>query len=194
MRPRIVPALDLEPLQPGFWTALFGNDRPVTVEIGPGKGESLIRLSRSERERNFFAIERSHALARSIGTRLHELGLRNARIVAGDAACILALLPDGCVARYLVQFPDPWWKRRHWRRRLWTPLFVAQIRRTLVPSGEVELLTDVKEYFDLAQRYLDADGGLQAVTREIASDVSTDFARKAVRRGARIQRSVHRRR
>jgi tRNA (guanine-N7-)-methyltransferase len=194
VRSKTIPALDLEPLKAGFWTTIFGNAHPVTVEIGPGKGESLIYHSRTERERNFFAIERSHSLARSVGSRLIELGLRNARIIPGDAACILGLLPDACVARYMVQFPDPWWKRRHWPRRLWTPSFVAQIRRTLVPHGEVELVTDVDEYFDLAQSHLDADGGLEAVARGISADVSTDFARKAVRRGATIQRSVHRRR
>jgi tRNA (guanine-N7-)-methyltransferase len=181
-------------LKPGFWTVIFGNDHPVTVEIGPGKGESLIRLSRTERERNFFAIERSHSLARALEDRLRELDLRNARVVAGDAACILALLPDACVARYLVQFPDPWWKRRHWRRRIWTAPFVADVRRTLMLHGEVELVTDVEEYFDLAQRLLDADSGLETLTWEVSTDVSTDFARKAVRRGATIRRSVHRRR
>lgn len=190
----MAPVLDLAPLKAGFWKEIFGNDFPVTVEIGPGKGESLIRLARTNRQRSFFAIERSYALARSIENRLRELDLRNARVMAGDAACILALLPEACVDRYLVQFPDPWWKRRHWRRRLWTPSFVAQIRRTLVSDGEVELVTDVDEYFDLAQSQLDADAGLELVARAISADVSTDFARKAARRGATIQRSVHRRR
>lgn len=193
-RSETIPALDLEPLRPGLWKQIFGDDHPVTIEIGPGKGESLVRLSRSEREHNFFAIERSHSLARHIDTRLRQLGLRNARVIAGDAACILTLLPDACVARYLIQFPDPWWKRRHWRRRLCTPPFVGQVRRTLIPHGEVELVTDVGEYFDLAQLHLDADGGFEVVAREASRDVSTDFARKALRRGATIRRSVHRRR
>jgi tRNA (guanine-N7-)-methyltransferase len=193
-RSKIVPALDLAPLQPGFWASIFGNDHPVTVEIGPGKGESLIHLARTERERNFFAIERSFTSARSIHDRLHELGLRNAHVIAGDAGCILALLPDACVAGYLIQFPDPWWKRRHWRRRLWSSAFVADIRRTMVPHGEVELVTDVEQTFDLAQRHLDADDGFEPVTREISNDASTDFARKALRHGATIRRSVHRRR
>jgi tRNA (guanine-N7-)-methyltransferase len=184
----------MDPLQAGFWTVVFGNSHPVTIEIGPGKGETLIHLSRSERQRNFFAIERSHALARSIDNRLRELDLRNARLIAGDAACILALLPDACVARYLIQFPDPWWKRRHKRRRLLAPSFVAEIRRTLVSQGEVELVTDVEEYFKLAQSHLDAEADLELVTREISTDVSTDFARKAVRQGAAIRRSIHRRR
>jgi tRNA (guanine-N7-)-methyltransferase len=169
---------------------IFANPHPVTIEIGPGKGETLIHRARTERERNFFAIERSHALARSIDNRLHELDLRNARAIAGDATCILALLPDACVAGYLIQFPDPWWKRRHKRRRLLTPPFVAEMRRTLVLHGEI----DVQEYFDLAQCHLEANEGLESVTREISTDVSTDFARKAVRYGATIRRSVHRRR
>jgi tRNA (guanine-N7-)-methyltransferase len=193
-RPPVALALDLEPLKPGFWVGIFGNDHPVTVEIGPGKGESLIRMSRTERHLNFFAIERSHSLARALGRRLHELDLRNARIIPGEATCILTLLPDACVARYSVQFPDPWWKRRHWSRRLWTPPFVAEVRRTLVRSGEVELVTDVGEYFELAQSQLDAESGLEPVAREVSTDLTTDFARKAARRGATIQRSVHRRR
>ena len=76
-QPAVVPALDLEPLKPGFWTAIFGNDHPVSLEIGPGRGETLIRESRAERERNFFAIERSRSSALSLDKRIGALWHRS---------------------------------------------------------------------------------------------------------------------
>ncbi len=120
--------------------------------------------------------------------------LRNARVVNGDATCVLDLLPDACVAGYFVQFPDPWWKRRHHRRRVWTGPFVALLRGTLMPGGTIELITDVPDYFALAQKLLDADPELERVTAGPYEGAATAFARKARARGATIHRSVHRRR
>lgn len=176
------------------WQQIFGNDRPVAVEIGPGRGDFLLAGARRDPARNFYAIERSAARARAIDAKLTRDGLQNARVVSADATCLIELLPATSVAAFYVQFPDPWWKRRHHRRRVWTPRFVAALRRALVADGTVELTTDVGDYFALAQRYLAADPGLEVVTIGHPTDLRTSFARKAAQRGAMIYRSVHRRR
>lgn len=184
----------LAPLPADCWRQIFGNDRPVAVEIGPGRGEFLLASAQRAPAHNFYAIERSAARTRAIAAKLARGGVDNASVLWADAGCVIDLLPESCVAAFHIQFPDPWWKRRHQRRRLWTPRFVAALCRALVPNGTVELLTDVGDYFALAQACLDAEPRLELVTMAAPVEVQTSFAHKARRRGAVISRSVHRRR
>lgn len=175
-----------------LWTAVFDNDRPVRIEVGPGRGEFLLHTAREDPEHNYFAIERSRGRTRDIEKRLGKRpDLSNARVVNGDAACVLALLPDASVDGYYVLFPDPWWKIRHHRRRLLTPEFVATLRRTLVVGGAIQMATDVLGYFEVAQQYLDADPGLERKESGVSASPSTSFSRKAERAGAVTYRSVH---
>jgi tRNA (guanine-N7-)-methyltransferase len=174
------------------WQQIFGNDRPVAIEIGPGRGEFLLTSARAAPERNFFAIEHSQSRTREISARLATTGLTNARVVSGDAVCLVDLFPPASVAAFYVLFPDPWWKRRHEKRRLWTPRFVTGIRRALIPGGTVELVTDVRDYFELAQSHLDADPALLRVSVGTLAEMQTSFARKATARGVALHRSVHR--
>lgn len=184
----------LRPLPSDCWRQIFANDRPVAVEIGPGRGEFLLASARTDPGRNYFAIEHSAARTREIAARLARAGADNARVLGGDAACLIELFPESSVVAFYVLFPDPWWKRRHHKRRLWTPRFVAALRRALVHGGTIELVTDVGEYFAAAQACLDGDAELAAVTLGHPERLQTSFARKALQRGALLYRSIHRRR
>lgn len=177
-----------------LWQGVFGNANPVWVEIGPGRGEFLLDTARKSPERNYFGIERSGSSARRIEARIAYLGLANARVVRGDATCVIATLPDACVAGYYLLFPDPWWKRRHWRRRVLTPAFVSDLRRTLEPGGLIHFVSDVHDYFLLARSHLDADPELESTDEIRALSIFSGFARKAKLRGAPLYASVHRRR
>lgn len=176
------------------WQRIFTNDRPVVVEIGPGRGEFLVASARRDPARNFYAIERSASRTREIAARVARSGVDNARVIAGDAACLIERFPAGSVSAFHVLFPDPWWKRRHFKRRLWTPPFVAALALALARHGTVELVTDVGEYFALAREHLDAEPRLEPVLVGEAEALETSFARKARQRGATLHRSVHRRR
>lgn len=193
-RAQFAVALDTGPLGRDLWHEIFANQLPVWVEIGPGGGEFLIAVARQHDQRNFFAIERSASRASAIERRIQRTGIENARVLNADASCVLPLLPEACVAGYFVQFPDPWWKRRHGRRRLWTQEFVAALPRTLIGGGTIEMVTDVEEYFSVAQSHLGAESALECVVAGSAEYTATSFARKALARGDSIYRSVHRRR
>jgi tRNA (guanine-N7-)-methyltransferase len=182
---------DLAPLRPDFWQEIFGNANPIAVEIGPGLGEFLITAAVRRRDRNFFAIERSSSRAAHIEQRLLDKRLTNARVLRGDATCVLTILPDACVGTYYVQFPDPWWKRRHYRRRLMTGSFVAELRRTLRPGGTIELITDVEEYYELAVAALDADTGLELLSTDLDLMTATSFSRKAHQRGWHLRACIY---
>jgi tRNA (guanine-N7-)-methyltransferase len=178
-----------------FWQAIFGNDNAVTIEIGPGRGEFLLEAARANPHRNFYGIEHSRRRAAETLRRIDVLGLPNARVLLADATCVIGLLPDACVESYIVLFPDPWWKRRHHRRRLFTETLVDLLVRTLVPGGTVHLVTDVEDYFQIAQGLLQSHCELQSLPFELSwPGERTSFARKARARNAPIFASTHQRR
>src|SRR5215470_14283854 len=118
---------------PELWNSLFSNDLPTEVEIGPGTGTFLISAAGRVPPRNLFAIEHARGRATRLQAAIARAGLRNVRVIAADATCVVStLIPAESVAAYHIYFPDPWWKRRHHRRRLLTPAFAGALARTLV--------------------------------------------------------------
>lgn len=134
-----------QPLElPVPWDAIFGNDHPVEVEIGPGRGELLLAAAAATPTANFFAVEHGARAAAAIMSAARARALANVRVVAGDARCVIArLIPARSVAVYRVFFPDPWPKTRHRRRRLMTDGFAAALARTLVGGGVLHLASDL---------------------------------------------------
>ncbi len=175
-----------------FWREIFGNDRPVEVEIGPERGTFLLAAAARHPERNYFGIERSGSRFRRLEAAIARAGLANARAIHADAACVLRhLLPDSCVAAFHVYFPDPWWKRRHHRRRLLTRELGQHLVRTLEPGGFVFVVTDVEETFRTAREvFCDGCGMEEAPLPAPPIPVQTAFEHKAHRRGAALQRAV----
>ena len=127
-----------------LWFAVFGNHRPVELEIGPGRGEVLLAWAAAAPATNFFAIERSSRAAEALRAAAARRRLSNARVVAGDAQCVLAhCVPDESVNAHHVYFPDPWPKTGHRHRRLLGGGFARHLLRTLVPGGAVHLASDL---------------------------------------------------
>ena len=125
------------------WVSVFGNDGPVEVEIGPGRGERVLAAAAAHPAVNFFAIELRGGVAEALADRAARLGIGNLRVVAGDVRWISRLVGDASVAAYHVHFPDPWPKTRHRERRLATPAFACEIARTLVAGGAVHVASDL---------------------------------------------------
>jgi tRNA (guanine-N7-)-methyltransferase len=144
-RPRAL--LDCEDyflIEPG---SLFVREAPLEVELGAGRGEFILGRAAAMPERNFLAVELSLPLAQLLARRAGDLNLHNLLIVRADARSMVNLfLPSACVSAYHIYFPDPWPKARHFKRRLFSPLFVANLCRTLVPGGLLKVATDVHEY------------------------------------------------
>ena len=130
------------------WAAVFGNASPVEVEVGPGRGDTLLAAAAAHPTRNYFGIERVAAAAARIEALAAVRALSNVRVVTGDARCIVDLIADASVSAYHIYFPDPWPKTRQRHRRLGTPAFAAAVTRTLVPGGAVHLLSDLQPLVD----------------------------------------------
>ena len=122
-----------------------GAARPVEVEIGPGRGGFLFeRLATADTA--LIGLEIRRKWATIVDTRLRErgYGLR-ARVFAEDAKVAIPRFPDACVSAVFVNFPDPWWKRRHNKRLVVAKDLMDSLQRVLIPRGELFVQTDVVE-------------------------------------------------
>jgi tRNA (guanine-N7-)-methyltransferase len=154
--PKIDPTLDLSrhfldplPLTPQLdQMALFGRVAPLEIEVGSGKGLFLAGAAQAHPERNFLGIEVAYKYARYAAARLARQELANARMICGDALARFAIwVPSQSLNAIHVYFPDPWWKKKHRRRRVMNAPFLRDVVRTLVAGGTLHFWTDVEEYF-----------------------------------------------
>src|SRR5436190_7290565 len=154
--PKIDPALDLsahfreaEELPVPFDAAnLFGRSAPLEVEVGSGKGLFLASASQAYPERDYLGVEIGFKYARFAAARLAKLKIPNAKAVCGDALALFhSWVPSGSLSAVHVYFPDPWWKKRHRRRRVMNEAFLKDVERTLLSGGSLHFWTDVEEYF-----------------------------------------------
>jgi tRNA (guanine-N7-)-methyltransferase len=190
---KIDPQLDLSrhlklPAElPRPWDAadLFDRLAPLEVEVGSGKGLFLQTGAATNPAHDFLGIEVATKYARVAAARLARCGLANAVMVHGDAQPLFAdLLPDVSLAAVHVYFPDPWWKKRHEKRRVLNERFVRQVERVLVSGGSLHYWTDVRDRFDATLELLAAKtslvGPLDVAERPAAHelDYRTHFERR----------------
>lgn len=147
----------------GRWKEVFGNDNPVYIEIGMGKGQFLTEMAARHPDRNYIGIERySSVLLRAV-ERLDKLeadsrALKNIRFICMDAAQIGEVFEKGEVRGIYLNFSDPWPKKRHARRRLTSREFFSRYDQVLAPEGRVEFKTDNQDLFRFSLEEADEAG------------------------------------
>jgi tRNA (guanine-N7-)-methyltransferase len=130
----------------------------LTVDLGFGRGELLLDLAGAEPQSAFLGVEYSHKRVLKLARRLARTKLRNLRLVCARAEAIVEdRLPEGFVHAFWINFPDPWPKKRHHRRRLIQPGFVAQLARRLEPGGALHVATDHPGYAEAIAEVLEAE-------------------------------------
>ena len=150
------PALD--------WPAVFGRVAPIEVDVGFGKGLFLIDRALTTPTVDVLGFEHRLSLVSKAQGRIEKLRIPNARAMDGEAYNrITVCFAPASVSRFYVFFPDPWWKRRHHKRRLWTEEFAGLLTDRLVPGGEIFAQTDVLEYAEYVLALLDGTPGLRNV-------------------------------
>ena len=129
------------------WGELFGNGNPLNLEIGFGVGNFIIEMGIREPNENFIGIDFYHKGIRKVITRIAKYEICNARIVYGDAKEKIPLLfaPEE-LNRVYINFPDPWPKKKHHKRRLIKPNFIKSLAEKLKCGGEIHIATDHEAY------------------------------------------------
>ena len=162
------------------WKRDFGRAAPLELEIGPGRGAFALDHAARHPEIDLVVIESRRSDCELIRARALKRGLRNLMVLHGDARLLLPrLFPPRSLAGLHVQFPDPWWKRRHYKRRLVDVDFAVQARRLLAPGATVDFRTDVAAYAREGERtWLQA--GFERLPDEPPEVLSTRERRYAV--------------
>jgi len=174
------------------WKALFGNDHPVEIEVGFGKGMFLMNAGATWPGANFLGIEIERKYVMLTAGRLAKRHIANVRLACTDARWLL----KECAAAESVQavhvyFPDPWWKQRHQKRKLFTADFAGQCARVLVAGGTLHFVSDVEEYFEATCAILAEQRVLRRMpSAPEAAGFSTSFERKYLKEGRTIYRAA----
>jgi tRNA (guanine-N7-)-methyltransferase len=171
--------------QPWAPDVLFHHNAALEVEVGSGKGLFLHSAATAIPHHNFLGIEIATKYARFAAAKLAKSKLANAVMVHGDAHRLFReLFPDASLAAIHVYFPDPWWKKRHHKRRVMNDWFVQEIERTLLTNGSLHFWTDVRERYDEILELIAANtklvGPLEVPERQAEHDLDyrTHFERR----------------
>lgn len=154
-------AIKNEKEQKGKWQELFGNDKPIYIEIGMGKGQFLLTLAKQNPDINYVGIEKySSVLLRALEKFDTEefCELKNIRFICMNAFELPDVFEYGEVAKIYLNFSDPWPKSRHARRRLTSTTFLAQYDKVLAKEGVVEFKTDNRPLFEFSLEQVEEAG------------------------------------
>ncbi len=157
--------------QKGKWNEVFGNDHPIHIEIGMGKGRFMMDLAEANPEINHIGIEKySTVLLRAV-QKMEAHELPNLRLIRMEAEEICEVFDRGEVAKIYLNFSDPWPKDRHAKRRLPSRQFLARYHEILAADGRIEFKTDNVDLFDFALEEVKPAGWkFEAVTRDLHHD------------------------
>lgn len=142
------------------WRQIYGRDAPFALDIGCGRGRFVLGLARRHPEWNILGLEIRDYLVNCVLEESRALGLTHVHAVLANANVHLdTLIPDASVAMVALNFPDPWFKKRHHRRRVVQDAFVALLARKLVPGAWVHAVTDYAPLAeDMRAHFAQAEG------------------------------------
>ena len=161
----------------GKWNSLFGNDNPIHIEIGMGKGRFLMDLAALNPNINYIGIERYTSVLLRAVQKMDELQLPNVRFLCIDAATLPEIFALGEVNRIYLNFSDPWPKDRHARRRLTSSDFLTRYDQILSKDGRIEFKTDNRGLFDFSVEEIENSDiwKLQVKTYDLHDDPMLNF-------------------
>lgn len=191
-----------EPMaEKGRWNLIFGNDHPVHIEIGMGKGQFIMQLAKDHPDINYIGIERySSVLLRAL-QKMEVEPLPNIRFLCMDASIITEVFDEEEVAKIYLNFSDPWPKERHAKRRLTSRQFFERYDKILARNGVVEFKTDNDDLFAFSmEEVAEAGWTLDAHTFDLHHDpvlnegnVMTEYEEKFSSLGHPIHKLIARR-
>ena len=187
--------------QKGKWHTVFGNENPMHIEIGMGKGQFLLNLAKQNPQINYIGIERySSVLLRALEKYDTEefCDMKNIRFICMDATNLPEVFAVGEIDKIYLNFSDPWPKARHAKRRLTSKQFFERYDKILAFDGIVEFKTDNRELFDFSLEQVELAGWvLLAKTYDLHNDptlsrgnVMTEYEEKFSGQGHPIHKLI----
>ncbi len=171
-----VLAVDLSAPAPQDIKSLFPHPvSTVRLEIGFGGGEHLVHRASQAHDTGFIGVEPFVNSMAKLLSRVEELGLTNIRTHDDDATQLLDWLPDASIDQIDLLYPDPWPKRKHWKRRFVSQVNLERFHRVLKPGGLFCFASDIDTYIDWTLIHCRDHGGFDWTARN-ASDWTTPFA------------------
>ncbi len=171
---------------PGKWAEVFGNDQPIHIEIGMGKGQFIHAMAKLHPEINYVGVEKySSVLLRAI-QKMDEEELPNLKFLRMEAEDIAKVFGEGEVDKIYLNFSDPWPKDRHAKRRLPSREFLKRYDFILKRGARLEFKTDNRDLFDFAVEELEPAGwqaevityDLHADAKLVEGNVMTEYEEK----------------
>jgi tRNA (guanine-N7-)-methyltransferase len=175
------------------FSTLFSRQAPLVLEIGFGNGESLAQAAAESPDQDFIGIEVHRPGVGHLLQLIENQGLTNLKIVCADAVTVLTnRIPDQSLAALRIYFPDPWPKKRHHKRRIVQPDFVAMAVAKLAAGGVFHLATDWENYAEQMMEVMQNQAGLQnqAAAGQFCEQPHWRAETKFERRGKRLGHDV----
>ncbi|WP_246941323.1 tRNA (guanosine(46)-N7)-methyltransferase TrmB [Bacillus pinisoli] len=181
--------------QKGKWHEIFGNDHPIHIEVGTGKGKFITGMAKANPEINYIGIELQESVIVGALDRILEDPLPNIRLLNENADDLNEIFQEGEVDRVYLNFSDPWPKNRHEKRRLTYKSYLNLYETILVKNGEIHFKTDNQGLFEYSLRSFSEYGlllkfvSLDLHQSDFEGNIMTEYEEKFASRGNRIYRS-----
>ncbi|KYG26665.1 tRNA (guanosine(46)-N7)-methyltransferase TrmB [Alkalihalobacillus trypoxylicola] len=178
----------------GKWQQLFGNDHPIFVEVGTGKGQFLTGMGKVHPNINFIGIEKYESVLVTAMERVREAEIENVKFINGDVEDLLSFFEENELSRLFINFTDPWPKNRHEKRRLTFHDFLERYEKVLKSDGEIHFKTDNQGLFEYSLHSFSKYGmtlnqiSLDLHNSDIEGNIMTEYEEKFKAKNMRIYR------
>ncbi|MBU9721074.1 MULTISPECIES: tRNA (guanosine(46)-N7)-methyltransferase TrmB [Bacillaceae] len=178
----------------GKWNEIFGNNHPIHVEVGTGKGRFVTRLGEAHPEWNVIGVEKYDSVIITGVERLQENPQQNVRLLKEDVTELTEFFAPNEIDRLYINFTDPWPKNRHAKRRLTHEGYLKQYKEVLKETGEIHMKTDNQGLFEYSLESLSQFGFklknicLDLHKSDIQGNIMTEYEERYNKRGMKIYR------
>ncbi|KIL46382.1 tRNA (guanosine(46)-N7)-methyltransferase TrmB [Jeotgalibacillus campisalis] len=178
----------------GNWAQKFGNENPLHIEVGTGKGRFVTEMARANPDVNYIGVELSESIIVTALDRVIEAELPNVKLLNSNAEDLAAIFEKGEVQRVYLNFSDPWPKNRHEKRRLTNKKFIDLYKTVLPDKGEIHFKTDNQGLFEFSLQSFWEYGlkltflSLDLHNSDFEGNIMTEYEEKFSKKGQRIYR------
>lgn len=169
------------------WETVFGRNSFLKVDIGCGKDDALILRAKSDPDCDYIGIENDRGIAYRLETKIRRSGVTNLRVICFEGHFVIKnFFQEESIQSFSIQFPDPWPKKRHHRRRIMNEDFVRLLHAKLQSNGDLFIITDFKEISEIALELVQKFGGFKLYSTQKPFPFTTLYESKFIRQGLPI--------